>query len=187
MVLHYGMVSFRSQVARKLLNYFFLNQGARAYTNQLARLLDVDPKNLDRKLKEFEREGLLQSEFSGKQRYFSLNPRFPLLREYRKVFLKTQGIEARLKTVLNKLPGLKAAYLFGSYAKDNLDASSDLDLLLVGEHSPLAAQKIVLPVQREIQREINIVDMTEKEFQLKKRTGNVFVKHIFSQPLVKLL
>lgn len=181
------MLSFRSKVARKVLNYFFLNQRAKAYTNQLARLLEVDPKNLDRKLKEFERAGLLRSEFVGPQRYFSLNPRFPLLKEYRNVFLKTHGIEEMLRTKLQQLPGLKAAYLFGSYAKDQLDASSDLDLLLIGGHAPLLAQKLMLKLQKEIQREINIVDLTEKEFQLKKRTGNAFLKNIFSQPLIKVV
>lgn len=181
------MLAFRSQVTRKVLNYFFLNQGAKAYTNQLARLLELDPKNLDRKLKEFEHLGLLKSEFSGKQRYFHLNTHFPLLREYRNVFLKTHGLEEELKATLKKLPGLNAAYLFGSYAKDRLDAASDLDLLLIGDHSPLAAQKAILPVQRDIQREINIVDMTKQEFQLKKRTRNAFLKNIFSQPIIKIL
>jgi len=181
------MLSFRSQVTKKVLNYFFLNQGARAYTNQLARLLGVDPKNLDRKLKEFERLGLFKSEFSGKQRYFFLNSRFPLLREYRKIFLKTHGVEQELRSVFSKLPGLQAAYLFGSYAKGSFDAVSDIDLLLIGSHTPLLAQKLILPVQKEIQREVNIIDMTEEEFRTKKRTGNAFLKNIFSQPIIKIV
>ena len=181
------MISFRSQAAKRVLNYYFLNKGVRAYTNQLARLLGLDPKNLDRKLKELEKRGLLKSEFSGHQRYFFLNNKFPLLKEYKSVFLKTIGLEDTLKKALMHLPQLKAAYLFGSYAKDKLDASSDIDILLVGSHSGLAAQKLILPIQKNCDREINIIDMSEKEFKAKKKKGDDFLKDIFSKKIIKLL
>lgn len=181
------MISLKSQITKKILNYYFLNPGARQYTNELARSLEIDPKNLDRKLKEFEKEGLLKSEFLGKQRYFYLNNQFSLLKEYKSVFLKTCGIEEGLKTALKKLPKLESAYIFGSYAKDSMDASSDIDILLIGSHSSLEAQKAVLSLQKNIQREINIVNMTQEEFTKKKKQKNEFIKNIFSQSVIKLV
>lgn len=62
----------------------------------------MDPKNTDTKLKELEKAGLLKSEFSGKQRYFYLSKEFPLLEEYKKIVLKTAGIESELKKILSK-------------------------------------------------------------------------------------
>jgi predicted nucleotidyltransferase len=174
------MISLRSQITQKILNYFFLNPRAKKYTNELARLLDLDPKNLDRKLKELEKYGLLKSEFLGRQRYFYLNSRFPLIREYKKIILKNVGFEKELIAALEKLPQLKAAYLFGSYAKDKMDVASDIDILLVGDHSPLSAQKIILPFQQKLGREINIIDMTEKEFRSKKIKKDPFLKSILS-------
>ena len=79
------MISLRSKVAVKILNYFFINPEARHYINELAGILGLDPKNTDTKLKELERAGLLKSEFSGKQRYFYLSKEFPLLEEYKKI------------------------------------------------------------------------------------------------------
>ncbi len=79
------MISLKSKITQLVLNYFFLNPQAKKYTNELARLFQVDPKNLDRKLKELEKEGLLKSEFLGKQRYFFINSRYPLLKEYKKI------------------------------------------------------------------------------------------------------
>ena len=180
------MISLRSKITRKILDFFFLNPRVKKYTNELARLLELDPKNLDRKLKELEKGGLLKSEFLGRQRYFYLNARFPLLKEYKKIILKTLGFEKDLAAALKKLPQLKEAYLFGSYAKDKMDASSDIDILLVGSHSPLAAQKVILTFQRKIGREINIVDMTKKEFAAKKRSQDNFLKNALSSA-IKLL
>ena len=91
------MISLKSKVTIKILNYFFINSDAKHYINELARILNLDPKNVDTKLKELEKEGLFKSEFLGKQRYFYLAKKYPLLKEYRQIVLKTVGIEQHLK------------------------------------------------------------------------------------------
>jgi predicted transcriptional regulator with HTH domain len=49
------MLGFRSKITIKVLNYYFLNPQKSHYANELARLLDVYPANLFRKLKELEK------------------------------------------------------------------------------------------------------------------------------------
>lgn len=178
-------ISLRSKVTIKILNYFFLNPDAERYVNDLADSLESDPKNVHRKLSELEQEGLLKSEFRGKERYFSINNNYPLLEPYRQIFLKTSGIEQRLKQILAKIMGIKAAYLFGSYAQNRMDASSDIDILIVGTHSPLEVQKRLTPLQTEIGREINVVNMDPKEFGQKKREN--FLRNIFDNEPIQLL
>jgi len=56
------MISLRSEITRKLLNYFFLNPEASLYVNELARKLGLDKRNLVKKMKELEKEGLLKNE-----------------------------------------------------------------------------------------------------------------------------
>ena len=70
-------------------------------------ILDLDPKNTYTKLKDLEKIGLLKSEFSGKQRYFFLSDDFPLIEEYKKIVLKTTGVEESLRKILKKFPKLK--------------------------------------------------------------------------------
>jgi len=181
------MISLRSKVAVKILNYFFINPEARHYINELAGILGLDPKNTDTKLKELERAGLLKSEFSGKQRYFYLSKEFPLLEEYKKIVLKTAGIESELKKILSKIPKIKEAYLFGSYAKGKMDEMSDIDLLVIGDHSVLALQKEINKAQKEMGREINAISFSEKEFEQKKDKNSPFVKKIFSEKHIKLI
>lgn len=178
------MISLKSKSAQKILSYFFLNPTGRSYINELAKLLCLDPKNTDRKLKELEKEGMLESDFEGKQRYFFLNRDYPLLDEYRKIVLKTMGIEKELRDVVGKDDKIETAYIFGSYAKDSMDANSDIDLLLVGSHSTMETENKIRKLEKESEREINIVSFSREEFERKK--NEFFLKNIFKEKIIKI-
>lgn len=186
---NYGekMISFRSKVAIKLLDYYFLNPGAQHYINELARLLELDPKNTETKLKEFEKEGLFKSEFRGKQRYFFLAKSSPVLKHYRQIFLKTYGIEKRLKEILGDIKGVKEAYIFGSYASNMMDSSSDIDILSVGSHSVLELQRAVVQLQKDTGREFNVTNLASKEFEAKKTAKDPFIQGVFKNKTIRLV
>jgi len=181
------MISLRSKVTIKLLDYYFLNPQAQVYINELARLLELDPKNTETKLKELEKGGLLKSEFRGKQRYFFLAKNNPVLEHYRQIFLKTHGIEKRLKDVMGNIKGLGEAYLFGSYASNKMDFSSDIDLLAVGAHSVLELQRVIAKFQKDTGREFNVVNLSTKEFEKKKNNKDPFINGILKTKTIKLV
>lgn len=181
------MISLRSKVAIKLLDYYFLNPEAQVYINELARILELDPKNTETKLKELEKEGLFKSEFRGKQRYFFLAKDNSVLEHYRQIFLKTHGIEKMLKDMMSNIKGLKEAYLFGSYAGNKMDSSSDIDLLAVGAHSVLELQRVVAKLQKDTGREFNITNLSAKEFEKKKEENDPFINGIFKTKIIRLI
>jgi len=86
------MISLRSEITKALLNYFFINPAGRVYVNELSRNLEIDKRNLVRKLKELEKEGILQSESRGNLKLYSINRNYPLYREYRKILLVASGV-----------------------------------------------------------------------------------------------
>ena len=186
---NYGekMISLRSKVAIKLLDYYFLNADSQHYINELARILELDPKNTETKLKEFEREGLFKSEFRGKQRYFFLAKDNPVLEHYRQIFLKTYGIEKRLKDMLTNIKGLKEAYIFGSYASDKMNSSSDIDILAIGSHSVLELQRLIAKLQKDTGREFNVTNLSLKEFEAKKKDKDHFINSVFKTKTIKLV
>lgn len=181
------MINLKSKVAKKILDYYFVNLGKSHYINELAGILDLDPKNTFRKLEELEAGGLLKSEFRGKQRYFSVNKKSPLLKKYRAILWHVSGWEKNLAHDLKNITGLKQAYIFGSAAKGKMDDNSDIDLLLVGFHSVLAAAKIISRLQKSIGREINAVQMSPQEFAAKKRAKNEFIINILKNKNIKLV
>ena len=181
------MFNLSSKIANKILRYYFINPRKKNYVNELARILDVDLGNLSRKLQELENEGILSSEFSGKQKYYFINKKYPLLKETKKAFELKYGLGDLIARGLKKIKGIKEAYIFGSYAKGDFEAESDIDVLIIGSHPVMEATKALLPIQERIRREINVVDLTEKEFQKKKKDNDEFIRNIFNGKVIKIL
>lgn len=177
----------RSKLKNKILGFFFLNEKKRIYVNELARQLDADPKNVYRALLSLEAGGLLRSIFEGKQRYFYCDRNAPCYENYKNIYLKTAGLEWVLKDKLKKLSRLSEAYIFGSYAGRGMSDQSDVDLLLVGEHSVLEAQKIVYRIQKDIGREINIVNVTSAELSKRIKSKDDFFYGIFKNKKLKIV
>jgi predicted nucleotidyltransferase len=181
------MISLRSQVTRKILNLFLLNPHETLYTNELSRRLGLDKRNLVKKLHELDHIGILKCEKKGNLRFYGVNPEFPLYQEYRKIVLKTIGIEEKLKQIMRGTPGVKEAYIYGSYAQDAMSAHSDLDLLIVGNHEIKILQKKIILLQREINREINSVNMSEDEFRTRVDMKDPFLSGIFQRKTIRLV
>jgi len=82
--------------------------------------------------------------------------------------------------------GLKQAYLFGSYAKDQMDAASDIDLLAVGNHDTLELQKEISGIQKSVGREINVMSLGPTEYE-KKRKSDPFIKSVLQGKKIQIV
>ena len=179
------MINFKSKITQKVLSYFFLNSEIEMYLNEIARKFTVDRANLSRKLTEWEKAGILLKNKKGNLSLYKINKKYPMLNEMKKIIQKIFGIERELKQSLNKINGLKQAYIFGSYANNKLNVESDIDLLLIGSHDFLKTQEKIIKLQNQFDREINIIDMTEKEFNSKKDKS--LIKNIFKNKKIKII
>lgn len=180
------MISLRSKIAEAVLSYFFLHPDEEMYINEMADRFSLDSGNLTRKLGEIEKEGLLKSRVSGKQKYYSLNKKFPLYPEYRKILLKTVGVEHQLRQALSACGCVRKAFLFGSYAKDRMDGSSDIDLFVVSEKSTVELYRLVAKIEKAIGRQINITSMDEGEFKM-KREKDPFLSAVLKTKVIDLI
>jgi len=179
------MISLKSKIALDLLNYFFLHENESLYVNELVRRLGIDKRNLLKKLNEFEGIGLFKTEFKGNLKYYSLNKGFPLYNEYKKIILKTTGIENQLRELLAEIKGIKRAFIYGSYVSDKFDASSDIDVFVIGNHKVIEVQKAISALQKKIDREINVINVSEQEFLSKKK--DPFLSDIIKKDKIELV
>ena len=180
------MISLKSKVTGRILNYFFLNPDSSLYVNELSGKLSLDKRNLVKKLKELEKEGLLKSESRGNLKLYSGNKKYPLYNEYKKIVLKTLGLEKKLTDLLKDVKGIKTVYIYGSYAEDRLSVHSDIDLLAIGSHKIISLQKKLNSLQKEIDREVNVVNMNEGDFNKRKRAGDPFVKGLLENRHIEI-
>lgn len=179
------MISLRSKITQKVLAFAFL-QNEEFYANELARKLELDLGNLIRKLHELEKSGLLISQIKGQEKYYKLNKKFSLLKEYAAIVQKTFGFEEKLKETLKKTKGVEKAILFGSYVIKKMDQYSDIDLIVIGSHSTINLQKNISKLQKEFDREINAISMSNIEFKQKRRK-DPFLKRVFDSPFIEVI
>jgi len=101
------MLDLRSKARQRLLAYYFTNPTARHHLRDLAARLSIDPSNLSKELRRLEREGLFQSEVSGRQKYFQFNREYPLFDEVRSIVAKTIGVVLQMQSPLRNLKECK--------------------------------------------------------------------------------
>lgn len=159
--------------------YYFTNPQARHHLRDLAQRLDVDPSNLSKELRHLEKEGLFTSEMSGRQKYFYLNRQYPLFHEVRGIFEKTIGAGYVLGQHLKKVEGVEEAYLYGSFAVNQQDAASDIDILIIGNPEATALAESIRSLERRLGREINYTVLTREEFDSRRARRDAFLENIW--------
>jgi uncharacterized protein len=182
-----AMISLRSELRRKLLTFFYVNRSARVYVRQLAGELHADSTNLSRELARLEREGLLHSEIEGKQRYYSINRAYPYLKPLFTMLQGSIGIEPALKDALKAVDGVKSAWLFGSFAKNEADAASDIDLLIVGEPDQAQLAVETRKAEKALRREINYTVLTPRELKRRLNKSDPFIADIWNGKRIELI
>jgi len=181
------MLALGSEITKKLLSYMMLHTDESLYLNEIVRKFNFDKRNLVKKLKEFEKEELLLKEKRGSEFYYSLNKNFPLFDEYKKIILKTIGIESQLKTILTGFLGIKKAYIIGSYAKNKMDSFSDIDILVIGGADTVELQKKIAVLQKNVKREINLSNFSESEYEKRKKNNDPFFNDVLNGKKIKLI
>lgn len=180
------MLNINNQKIQRILAFFFLNNKRRVYLTKLGESLNIDKGNLSRYLSYLVKEGILKVEEEGRQKYFSLNSSYRFLSALKKMAVDEIGPEYLLKKRLAKLPGLENAYIFGSYAAGHFNDRSDIDLLLIGSHSPLDVYRELGILERDLDREINVVDYSRAEYEQKIKEKDGFLAKVMVSPKIVL-
>jgi predicted nucleotidyltransferase len=181
------MIDLRSKARQRLLAYYFANPTAKLHLRDLAVRLNVDPSNLAKELIRLEHEGLFRSETSGRQKYFQLNRAYPLFAEVRGIVSKTIGAPSLLAQSLKKIGGIEEAYLYGSFASNQHDASSDIDVLVIGAPRNEALAEAMREIERRLGREVSYTVLTRKEFDSRRIRKDAFLENVWQNKRIPLI
>jgi len=183
----YHMLNLHSKTRQRLLRYYFTNPTSRHHVRDLAQRLDVDPSNLSKELRHLESEGLFTSEASGRQKYFRLNRKYPLFAEVRRIVEKTIGTAPLLAESLQRIEGIQEAYLYGSFARNQQDVASDIDVIVIGNPKGTILAKAIRALERQLGREINYTVLTRKEFDSRRARKDAFLEDIWHNERLPLV
>lgn len=159
------------------------------YLSELASALRISPSSLQRELDSLTAAAILLMRRDGRRTYYKANEESAIYPELRGLLRKTTGIAQEVASALAPLKQRTAlALLYGSVARGEERADSDVDLLVVADDVTLEElYRRLAPVERKLQRKINPTLYTRDEFRRRRRARNSFLEKVVAGTTVTLI
>lgn len=175
-----------SRTRISVLKLFVFNPDKEYYIREIERMTKEPFDPLRMELRRLENTGLLKSHTSGRQKYYSINPKHALFPDIKSIILKTVGIGDLLKSTFGKKDDILMAFIYGSYAKDVERAESDIDLFVIGNISSKELQGVISDIESKTKREINPTIYSSEELKDKYKSKNNFIIGVLKGPKIFL-
>ena len=149
------------------------------YTRQIAREVDASVGAVQRELENLSNVGLIIRSSVGSQVFYQANRQAPIFREMQTLVNKTIGIFSVLRSALHPLAKrIVVAFVYGSVAREEETAQSDVDLMVVGKATLDEILSRLSTVEKNIGRPINPTVYSVKEYTSKLASGNHFLTSV---------
>ena len=178
-----------SKVRQRVLGVLFGNAGRSFYANELIALARSGTGAVQRELQRLETSGLVTVARVGNQKHYQANPHSPVFEELRALVLKTVGLADVLRAALAPVSkDIRAAFVYGSIAKGQDTAASDIDLMVVSDHLTHADLFTVLEqATAQLGRKVSPTIYSSKELAKRAKQENAFVTRVLAQPKLWLI
>lgn len=167
-----------SKVRAELFRILFDVQVKELHMRELEREVGCTIGPIQTELKKLRELELVLSRRSGNRLYYRANPAHPLYVDICSMVLKTTGLAAHLKVLFESRDDIVFAFIFGSIASDRQQATSDLDLMIVGDISLRSLSGLLSELRRELGREINPHVLKVAEFTERRINGEHFITSV---------
>jgi uncharacterized protein len=158
------------------------------YTREIAREVGASVGAIQRELENLSKVGLILRKSVGNQVFYQANRDMPIFPEMRGLINKTIGIFGILRSALRPLSKqIVAAFVYGSVARKQETAQSDVDLMVIGKVTLDEVLSRLSTLQKGIGRSINPTVYSVAEFKSKFASGNHFLTSVLKGQKVFLL
>lgn len=151
------------------------------YLSEMAQHLHVTPSSLQRELSALTESGILQTRRESNRVYYQPNPQCPILPELRGLLVKTVGLADILMETLEPFcQQIESAFVYGSVARGEETAASDVDLMIIGSVRLAELAPRLRETEKQLQRPVNPTLFTVQEFARKAAEGHHFVTTVLN-------
>lgn len=176
---------FASPTLVAVLRTLLLHRGGSFHQRELARLVGAGLRSVQAETKRLEGMGLVSSVRSGNRRTYSIDWGHPAADDLRRLFVRSFAVPEVLADALAPLGGvIDVAFVYGSIARGEETAASDIDLMLVGDVNGVQLAAVLEDAERLIGRTVNASVYSTTEFESKLRQQNHFLSSVLGGPIV---
>lgn len=175
-----------STVQQRVLAYLFGQPARSFFATELIKLAGGGSGAVQRELARLAESGLVTVTRVGTQKHYQANPKSPIFAELCSIVQKTVGLAEPLREALAPLaPQIATAFVYGSVAKRQDTATSDIDLMILSDTLSYADLFGALEAATSrLGRTVNPTVYSRKDLNKRIRDDNAFVKRVISQPKV---
>ena len=182
-----GRVLF-GRLRGQVLSLLFADPSRALYLREMGRITGASPGTLQREAGLLEQAGLLIRERRGRQVYYRANASAPVFGELRGLIRKTMTGADILRSALAPLADrIVAAAVFGSMARGEMKATSDIDLVVVGEVENSEVMDALTGAEEQLGREVNVVTYLSADWRRRRKDKRHFVQAVVSGPRLNLI
>ena len=169
-------------VRRRLLSLTLSSPDRWWYLSELAEALGTSPSSLQRELDSLTNVAILLMRREGRRTYYRANEDGSIYQELRGIVRKTMGIPQEIRASLAPMERkISLALLYGSVARGEERADSDVDVLIVADDLTLEeVYRRLAPAEKRLRRKVNPTLYTPEEFRQRRRSNNVFLENVLS-------
>ncbi|HEU5295788.1 MAG TPA: nucleotidyltransferase domain-containing protein [Burkholderiaceae bacterium] len=174
---------------QRVLALLFGQPGRSFYATELIGLAAAGSGAVQRELARLSQSGLITAHAVGNQKHYRANAASPVFEELSAIVQKTFGLAEPLRAALAPLAKrITAAFVYGSVAKQQDTASSDVDLMVVSDSvSYPDLYATIESASQRLGRTVNPTIYTRKELTKRIKSGESFVTRVLEQPKVWLI
>jgi len=178
-----------STIQQRVLAYLFGQPERSFFATELIKLAGGGSGAVQRELARLADSGLVTVSRVGTQKHYQANPNSPIFSELCAIAQKTVGLAEPLREALEPLAKrISAAFVYGSVAKRQDTAASDIDLMVVSGTLTYADLFAALEDASErLGRKVNPTVYSPRELAKRVKQGNAFVTRVLAQPKLWLV
>jgi predicted nucleotidyltransferase len=178
-----------SGTQQRVLGLLFGQPSRSYYATELIGLAGVGSGSVQRELERLTRSGLVTVRAVGNQKHFQANPDSPLFAELCGIAQKTTGLAEPLREALRQFEAdIDAAFVYGSIAKGQDVASSDIDIMLIADGLTYGDLFAVLEAAGErLGRQVHPAILSKKDLAKRVKADSAFVTRVLSGPKIWLI
>jgi predicted nucleotidyltransferase len=177
-----------SQTQQRVLGLLFGDAGKSFFASEIFRRAGGGRGTVQRELERLVASGLVTVDVVGNQKHFRANALSPVFEELRSIVVKTSGVADPIRQALRPLASkIDTALIYGSVARGEAHAGSDIDLLIVARRLTLEqVYSRIASAEKSLGRKINPTLYTPEEFRKQSRTSS-FLQKVLAGPLIPLI
>jgi predicted nucleotidyltransferase len=158
-----------------------------SHGREIQRRTGLTPRSLQTELARLESLGVVRRHTDGRLVRYELvegNPRWSAFRSLIRELADPVDV---VRNALADVPGIEAAFIFGSIARGDQRGDSDVDVFLLGEDIPeRVLYQRTIEASILIGREVNVVQMTRDDLANRLGSGSSFIRDVLRRPKVWL-